>query len=368
MIDHKPEDLLKIIFTYTGKIANERKVDSLLLLMADLGRELVIADRCTVWLLDREKKVLWTKVAHGISAVEIPVGTGVAGYVVKTKKPFFTNDAYKDPVFNQDVDKKTGYRTQAILAIPLIDSTGKVIGVYQAVNKMTEDRLFSNQDVEHLILAASYAEKTLETAILNEEIESTQKEIIYLMAELGEVRSEETGNHVKRVAEYSRKLALLSGMSELEAELVKTASPMHDIGKVAIPDVILTKPGALSDEEFDVIKSHTTIGYELLNKSGWRMLRSAAIIAHEHHEKWNGRGYPRQLKGEEIHLYGRITALTDVFDALGTNRCYKKSWDLDKCIELIKKEKGSHFDPFLVDCFLENLGDFLAIREKYADD
>ncbi len=368
MMDHKPEALLEIIFTYAGKIANERKLDSLLLLMADLGRDLVLADRCTVWLLDRERKVLWTRVAHGISAVEIPAGTGVAGYVIRTQTPYFTNDAYQNSVFNQEVDKKTGYRTQAILAIPLIDSTGKVIGVYQAVNKMTEDRRFSDKDVEHLILAASYAEKTLETAILNEEIENTQKEIIYLMAELGEVRSEETGNHVKRVAEYSRKLALLYGMNKLEAELVKTASPMHDIGKVAIPDAILTKPGALSDVEFDVIKTHTTIGYELLNKSGWRMLRSAAVIAHEHHEKWNGKGYPRRLKEEEIHLYGRITALADVFDALGTNRCYKKAWDLDSCIELIRTEKGVYFDPFLVDCFLENLGDFLAIREKYTDD
>ena len=202
---------------------------------------------------------------------------------------------------------------------------------------------------------------------LNEEIQSTQKEIIYKMGEIGETRSKETGNHVKRVAEYSELLALLYGLDEKEANILLVASPMHDIGKVGISDAILKKPAKLTIEEFDIMKEHSIIGYNILKDSKRDILKAAAIVAKEHHEKYDGSGYPFGLKGEEIHIYGRITALADVFDALGSERCYKEVWEDEKIFQLFKDEKGKHFDPKLVDLFFDNLDKFLQIRGRYKD-
>jgi response regulator RpfG family c-di-GMP phosphodiesterase len=207
----------------------------------------------------------------------------------------------------------------------------------------------------------------IDNIYLNEEIEDTQKEVIYRMGAIGETRSKETGNHVKRVAEYSRLLALKYGLPTKEAELIKQASPMHDIGKVGIPDSILQKPGKHTPEEWEIMKTHARIGYDMLSDSRRPIMTVAATVALEHHEKWNGSGYPQGLKGEDIHIYGRITALADVFDALGSDRCYKKAWRLDDILDLLKREKGEHFDPDLVDLLLDNLSEFLAIRDSLVD-
>jgi response regulator RpfG family c-di-GMP phosphodiesterase len=202
---------------------------------------------------------------------------------------------------------------------------------------------------------------------LNKEVENTQKEIIYTLGEITENRSKETGCHVRRVAEYSRLLALKYGLSESEAEIISLAAPMHDIGKLGIPDSILNKPDRLTSEEFEIEKGHTLIGHEMLKKSSTKLMKMAAIIALQHHEKYNGKGYPHGLKGEEIHLYARITSLADVFDALDKERVYKKAWELEKTLELLKQERGQSFSPELVDIFFENLDEILKIRESFSE-
>lgn len=202
---------------------------------------------------------------------------------------------------------------------------------------------------------------------LHDEIENTQKEIIYRMGEIGETRSNETGNHVKRVALYSKLLSVLSGLDEDTVDLLFTASPMHDIGKVGIPDAILKKPAKLTDNEFEFMKKHSEIGYNILKGSERKVLKAAAIVSHEHHEKWNGEGYPRGLKGKEIHIFGRITAIADVFDALGSHRCYKKAWPDKKIFDYFKEEKGLSFDPNLIDLFFDNKEKFIEIRNQYID-
>ena len=201
----------------------------------------------------------------------------------------------------------------------------------------------------------------------NKDIEDIQREIIFTMGTIGESRSKETGNHVKRVAEYSYLLAKLSGLSEEECELLKQASPMHDIGKVAIPDSILHKTNKLTKLELEIMKTHSIKGHELLKGSDRPLLKMASIIALEHHEKWNGDGYPTGLREEEISIYGRITAICDVFDALGSDRCYKKAWIDEEIFTFLKDEKGKHFDPKLVEIFFENLEEFIFIRNKYQD-
>ena len=210
-------------------------------------------------------------------------------------------------------------------------------------------------------------EATKDIINLNKEIEDTQKEVIFRMGAIGETRSKETGNHVKRVAEYSKLLALYYGLGEDEAELLKQVSPMHDIGKVGIPDNILNKPGKFTDKEFEIMKQHSKIGYDMLSGTDKPLLKAASIVAYEHHEKWPGGGYPRGIKGEEIHIFGRITALADVFDALGSDRCYKKKWDDEKIFTLFKEERGRHFEPKLVDIFFENLDQFLKVRDDFKD-
>lgn len=202
---------------------------------------------------------------------------------------------------------------------------------------------------------------------LQQEIIDTQREVVFTLGAIGESRSKETGNHVKRVAEYSKLLALHYGLDEEEAEMLKQASPMHDIGKVAIPDAVLNKPGRFNPEERKIMDTHARLGYDMLKHSNRSLLRCAAIVAHEHHEKWNGTGYPRGLAGEDIHIYGRITAVADVFDALGSDRCYKQAWEDERIFALFREERGQHFDPRLVDIFFDQLDPFLAIRERLRD-
>ena len=202
---------------------------------------------------------------------------------------------------------------------------------------------------------------------LQEEISNTQKEVVFTMGSIGESRSKETGNHVKRVAEYSRIFAKYSDLEDDQIELLVQASPMHDIGKVAIPDNILHKPGKLTTDEFFIMRTHAELGYKMLCHSSRPLLKLAATIALEHHERWDGKGYPKYLKKDEISIEGRITAIADVFDALGSDRVYKEKWEDDRIFNLFKEERGKQFDPNLVDIFFNNLDEFLDIRKKFKD-
>ncbi|HEY9061058.1 MAG TPA: HD domain-containing phosphohydrolase [Pseudobacteroides sp.] len=226
---------------------------------------------------------------------------------------------------------------------------------------------FKEMDKSLLEIFSHNISNAFENAALNLKLQDTQKEIIYTLGEIAEARSKETGNHVKRVSEFSRLLALKCGMSDSDAETISLASAMHDIGKLGVPASILNKPGKLTVEEFEVIKTHTTIGYEMLKNSTKEIIRTASIIAYQHHEKYNGKGYPNGLKGEAIHLYGRITAIADVFDALGTIRVYKPAWNLEKILDYFRSQRGEHFDPYLVDLFFENIDEFVAIRNSFKD-
>jgi response regulator RpfG family c-di-GMP phosphodiesterase len=360
-------DVLKTIFRFATMVADENNIDRLLLLLADFARDILNADRCTLWLSDVERQELWTVVAHGVTSLRIPLHSGFVGYAVANNTPIISNDPQSDQRFNPEVDKITGYSTESIIAIPIKTIQNDVIGAMQCINKKSLSKRFHQADLEKLLLVGGYAAQTLEVTGLYKEIEDTQKEVVFTLGTACEFRSRETSNHVKRVAEYSRFFAFEYGLEIGEAELIKEASPLHDIGKIAIPDSILNKPGPLTVEEFDIMKTHTQIGYDMLSFSKRAILKTAAIIANEHHEKWDGTGYPKGKAGESIHVYGRICALSDVFDALGSDRCYKKAWELDKILELFKEEKGKHFEPKLVDIFFQNVDAFLFLREQYKD-
>ena len=268
--------------------------------------------------------------------------------------------------------KKNGeyYLVRATIA-PLYDEDGIHVGYSSIREDITDSKevetLNEQLDVYKSHLETRVKKSTDQIEDLLVEIEDTQKEVVFTMGAIGERRSEETGAHVKRVSEYSKLFALYCGINEKEAELLKQASPMHDIGKVGISDAILNKKGKLTQDEHKSMQEHAVLGYNMLKSSTRPLLQTAAIVANEHHEKYDGTGYPRGLKGEEIHIYGRITAISDVFDALGSDRCYKKAWDDEKIFSMFKSERGKHFDPKLIDIFFDNLDEFLAIRDNFSD-
>ena len=366
------QKILDLLFSYMPKIAAERKMDNLLVLMADLGRSIVSADRCSLWLVDEDRGELWTKVAHGVSELRLPIDAGFVGYSVKTAEPLLIKDAYQDPRFDRRSDEKTHYRTTSVMTVPLMDSAGNVMGVFQAINKQGQDELgeaavFSVQDLERLRLTAVYSAKTVESAMLNMELEATQREIIHILGEVSEYRSEETGDHIQRVAEISYMLAKFLGLPEDESERIRLAAPMHDLGKVGIPDAILNKPGRFTDDEYTIMKTHSEIGYNMLHNSKRKLLRFAAEIARSHHERWDGRGYPKGIAGEDIPLAGRICSVADVLDALSSPRCYKQPWPEDKVKEEFQKQRGGQFQPELVDVLMEHWDEIYLLYRHDLD-
>jgi len=207
----------------------------------------------------------------------------------------------------------------------------------------------------------------LENRYLEDQKEHAQREMVVALSEAIEARSRETGNHVRRVAEYARLLAELSGLDDDTARLLFLAAPLHDAGKIAIPDAVLNKPGSHTDAESAIMCSHAELGRLMFAERDSPVLKAAAIVAGEHHERWDGLGYPNGFRGEQIHIFGRITALADVFDALTHQRCYKEAWPLRRTLQYLVEERGRRFDPELVDLFMEHLDRFIDIYNRYAD-
>ncbi|MDF1583132.1 MAG: HD domain-containing protein [Methyloprofundus sp.] len=230
--------------------------------------------------------------------------------------------------------------------------------------------------LHHLILnelssqeSAGYTKTILETIQQrNNELQESQLEIIECLGYATEFRDSETGMHTIRVGHYSVCLAKAMGMNDREAEKLLYSAPMHDVGKIGIPDAILLKPSRLEDKEWEIMKQHTLIGEQILNRSKNKLLQQASLIALSHHEKWDGSGYPNGLSGTNIHLYGRIVAIVDVFDALTMERPYKKAWSIENALALINAESGKHFDPSLVELFNEFLPEIIKIKDTYKDD
>jgi len=372
-MEHEPqaplssEALLETIFGYIERVSKERILDNVLLLLADLGRELIDADRCTVWLRDTETNELYTRVAHGVDELRVPEGAGLVGYAVSSGEDVIINDPYNDPRFNRETDRQTGYLTREVIVLPIRSSGGDILGAYQAVNKMSGEGLFTDRDLKYLRLAASYSGKSIEAALLNEEIDRAQREIINILGYAGEHRSLETGNHVTRVAAFATVLGRQMGLSPHDLETLTLASPMHDIGKIGIPDAILQKPGSFTDEEYAVMKKHSEIGAEILKRGASSLLRVASEIASGHHERYDGKGYPHGSADGEINPFARIVAVADVFDALISDRCYKKAWDPERVHKLFEEERGRQFDPEVVDALIEVWDEMLETNMRHLE-
>ncbi len=266
-----------------------------------------------------------------------------------------------------------------IIFISAHDDTEAKIKAFQSGGVDFITKPFANEEVvarvrTHLRLLdyqhhleQKIAQGLAEISKLNENLELTQKEMIVTLGTIMETRDDDTGKHVVRVAKYSKILAELYGLDERTTDLIYKAAPFHDAGKVAIPDHILNKPGKFTPEEWEIMKSHAIKGYEIFKNTTTPILKMAATIAKEHHEYWNGKGYPYGLQGEEIHIAGRIVIVADVLDALTNKRVYKEAWSFERSVEFIKEQRGEMFEPRLVDLFVENLDAFEAVYEEFKD-
>ncbi len=235
----------------------------------------------------------------------------------------------------------------------------KVKLLEEKANLIQQNRLY-REHLEQLV-----EQKTRAIKRLNIQLIETQKELAVKLGDVIETRSQETGNHVRRVAYISRLLALSYGLSAEDAEKLRMASPLHDVGKIGIPDAVLNKAGRLTPEEFDLIKTHTTIGSQMLSNSEQPIIQAGAIIAAQHHERWDGTGYPKGLRGEDIHIFGRITCLADIYDALRQKRHYKEAWSREQTLEYINENCGKIFDPRLVDLLISMRDDIELILQRY---
>lgn len=247
------------------------------------------------------------------------------------------------------------------------ESLGFTIGAEDYILKPVSPPIVRARVATHLALYDQRRDLEDEVKKRTEEIEDTRLEIIRRLARASEYRDNETGMHVIRMSHYCRLLAQALQMSEEEADLILHATPMHDVGKIGIPDQILLKPGPLDDEERKIMKLHCAYGVEIIGRHKSPLLKAAGIIAHQHHERWDGTGYPMGLSGNDINMYARITAIADVFDALTSKRPYKEAWPVEKAVRLIQDQRGSQFDPDMVPIIPGILRAILEIRQRFAD-
>ncbi len=356
------EQRLSRLVKFGGLISTETHLPKLLKLITDQVKYMLDGDRCTVFLKDNKTNELWSTIAQGMDEIRIPYGKGIAGHVAETGEITNIKNTYADNRFSNEVDKLTGYKTRTILAVPLTNINGKIIGVFEVINKKTT--YFDKDDEGILMLMGSLASSAIENAQLYENLSKSQLETIYRLAVTAEYRDQQdTAIHLRHISAYSGLIAEGMNLPEKEIEEIKYASPLHDIGKVGIADAILLKPGKLTAEEFKEMKKHTLYGSKILSNAESHLLQIACKIAAFHHEKFNGKGYPDGLKGEKIPLHARIVSVADVFDALCMPRVYKPEWSPKKAINYIKEESGKSFDPEVVEAFLKKESEILKIHD-----
>tara|TARA_B100001059_G_scaffold113776_3_gene113972 strand:- start:25767 stop:27521 length:1755 start_codon:yes stop_codon:yes gene_type:complete len=401
---------LRSIAMLGNELARIQDIDILMERLLTEARRILVADAGASYLVDADRLRI-THAQNGTfdgtdfsesfrrSAVEIGIDhKSIVGWVAETGEVANIRDAYEldgntPYAFNDTFDKENGYRTKSILAAPLIGATGQVMGVLQLINPCHPDGTsrdqFDADDETAIRHFASMASVSMQNAQLT-------RSMILRMIRMAELRDpSETGAHANRVAEYALVIfgewAQRHGLSmeerELQRDKLRIAAMLHDVGKVAVPDMILKKPGKLDDEEFATMQGHTMVDEALFDEllSGYD--EAAAEVVRGHHERWDGSGYPGRetlvrddngylvfpttpirngREGDEIPLFARIVAIADVFDALGSQRSYKEAWDDERILALLREESGSHFDPELVDIFIGGIEEIKAIRAKWS--
>jgi len=291
----------------------------------------------------------------------------LAGFVASTGRTMNIPNAYELPGggpfrHNREFDVATGYRTASILAIPLNTPDGQCVGVLQLINRVGSDgRIvpFPRSERSEIQSLAAMAAVTVHNALLQEQLKQAHLESVIRLSTAAEFKDMDTAQHIRRISSNSAIVARAAGLEPDQVETIRYASPMHDIGKLGIPDSILLKPGKLTDEERRVMQSHTRIGAEILGHAHNEMMAMARSVALWHHERWDGRGYPDGLEGKQIPIFARIVCLADTFDALISRRCYKEACSLDMSLNVIRAEEGRQFDPRACRALFDGLDEVL---------
>jgi len=349
---------LDLILDVTRRLMSITDLDALLRDMATVTTQLLDADRATIFIVDRDRAEIWSKVALGTGAGEIrqAIGVGIAGIVAATGERINIADAYKDPRFNPEPDHRTGYRTKTLLTFPMTGQNGRVIGVFQVVNK--NGGPFSPDDEDTLSSLGASAAVAVENAQLVAEQRRLWTTLIETLAVTIDARDQQTAGHSQRVTRYAEVIGRGLGLEGIELEKIRAAALLHDYGKIAVRDQFLMKPGKLDQAEFEYMKVHAEKTGEFLAHLVFPQdMRDVPVIAAQHHERMDGKGYPRGLPAERILLGARIVAAADVFDALTAPRYYKPAYTLERTLEIMDGMAGDHLDPTVVSAVRRNVHD-----------
>ena len=350
---------LDLILDVTRRLMSITDLDALLRDMATVTTQLLDADRATIFIVDRDRGEVWSKVALGTGAGEIrqAIGVGIAGTVAATGETINIADAYVDPRFNPEPDHRTGYRTKTLLTFPMTGQNDRVIGVFQVVNKKGGGE-FTTDDEETLSSLGASAAVAVENAQLVAEQRRLWTTLIETLAVTIDARDQQTAGHSQRVTRYAEVIGRALGLQGIELEKIRAAALLHDYGKIAVRDQFLLKPGKLDQAEFEYMKVHAEKTGEFLAHLVFPQdMRDVPVIAAQHHERMDGKGYPRGLPADRILLGARIVAAADVFDALTAPRYYKPAYTLEKTLEIMDGMAGDHLDPSVVEAVRRNVHD-----------
>jgi HD-GYP domain-containing protein (c-di-GMP phosphodiesterase class II) len=350
---------LDLILDVTRRLMSITDLDALLRDMAQATTTLLDADRATIFIVDRDKNELWSRVAlgAGVGEIRLAMGVGIAGTVAATGETVNIPDAYADPRFNPEPDKRSGYRTRSLLTFPMTGQNGRVIGVFQVVNKKGGGH-FTSDDEETLSSLGASAAVAVENAQLLAGQKRLWETLIETLAVTIDARDQQTAGHSQRVTRYAEVIGRAMGLAGIELEKLRAAALLHDYGKIAVRDQYLTKPGKLDEGEFAYMKAHAEKTGEFLAYLEFpHDMREVPIMAAQHHERMDGKGYPRGLPAERIVLGARIVAVADVFDALTAPRYYKPAYTLEKTLEIMDTMAGDHLDPQVIVALRKNIHD-----------
>ncbi|MBF0170231.1 MAG: HD domain-containing protein [Nitrospinae bacterium] len=388
-------ETVKLVLDLGASFASERRLDNLLEKIVDHSRLLTNADGCSLYLKGADGRLAFcvnknhTLNINLVGASEnnalftsLPLDpTYVSAYAAIHNVTVNIPDVYDCAEFDftgpRRFDEKNGYRTRSMLVTPLATREGEVVGVIQIINALdrhTHTPIPFDPHFEFLTNSlGNYAAIAIHNLRLTEEarqstvlLKEANRDAIYSLAMAAEAKDDDTGDHVRRIQHYTAALATRLGLSREDVDLISLSSIMHDVGKISVPDGILKKPAKLTDEEFGAMRTHTEHGMKILPKK--EFFRMAREIARHHHERWDGGGYPDKLAGEDIPYAARIVAVTDVFDALTSERPYKKAWPFEKAMEVMREGSGSHFDPKMIDAWVQlyDEGVLLRIHQQWS--
>ncbi|MDK2921835.1 MAG: hypothetical protein PWR24_1392 [Desulfonauticus sp.] len=379
------EEVLDIGIALSRTVEWEKLLDLILtkarsLTSADAGSIYLVKNKELVFVCSQNdtlsKRLGKKKVQELFQSFSFPLDQkSIAGFVALSKQPLILADVYKE-AHKYDLslfskwDRVNNYHSQSVLTLPLLNPQEEVVGVLQLINAREGEKVvpFKSEFLLPLNYFTSQAAVAIENARLYAELKEAHLDSLFRLGVAAEYRDKETSAHIRRVGELAKLLARELGFGQEELEMVFWAVAMHDVGKLGVPDAILLKPGPLTPQERKIMEKHTIIGGCILHKAKSSLLRNAKVVALTHHERYDGTGYPKGLKGEEIPLLGRIAGLVDVFDALSSARVYKPPYSEEKVRLILREEKGKHFDPFLVEILEDKWVECWKIKDLYQDE